>query len=410
MATHYNNVILFGAGASADAGIPMLDSFVDKMWEYATRGKVGDKVISNEDREILIEANQIRIDLEKYGMRAFFDNRNLEDILSLLSFEALADGERKKYEIMVKAVARTIELSCAFQYANQIPKEPQSGGLYHSFWQCLLEDQIRGALPALITFNYDLVFERTLWEYFHFLDIHNRDRRNRSVGLNYNYGIYNFTMRGERHRYDLGNLNFRDGEMAVFDWENEGEIKIPYLKLHGSLNWDRDIPNKAKTDSGDKLYPSTTPTMAVERPLILPPVFNKMDWLKINTVWEAALNVLRHAKNIIIVGYSLPKTDIYMQYFLKSAVGPNSDLQKIIVFDPVLYENSSRTTAMKQRYQECFSPQFSSRIIFEPSPYTFASKSAAWGKFHHFVETLRRNPKDLFFLSIEFHRVVFSGF
>jgi hypothetical protein len=94
----YNNVILFGAGASADAGIPMLDSFIDKMWEYAMRGKVGDKPIAHVDREILVEANKIRIDLERYSSRAYFDNRNLEDILSLLSFEALAEGNNSKYE------------------------------------------------------------------------------------------------------------------------------------------------------------------------------------------------------------------------------------------------------------------------------------------------------------------------
>lgn len=398
MGTLYNNVILFGAGAAADAGIPMLDSFVDKMWEFAVRGKVREKAISKEDRDILVEANKIRIDLERYNSRAFFDNRNLEDILSLLSFEALADGEQAKYELWVKAVARTIELSCEHQYSQQPLAEPRGGSHHHAFWNCLLHDQIREALPALITFNYDLVFERTLWEYFHFLDVHNNpDRKNKTVALRYNYGIYDFAIRGERYQYRQG-FNSRSGEVPVFDWENSADVTIPYLKLHGSLNWDHRIPSTAKTDAhGSRIYPNTQPTMAVDTPLILPPVFNKMDSAKINMVWKAALEILRNAKNIIIVGYSLPKTDIYMQYFLKSAIGPNSNLQKIIVFDPILFKKNQKTNEMKQRYMECFSPQFSGRISFEPLPNIFHSNHAEWGTFHHFVEALRVSPRELFF-------------
>jgi hypothetical protein len=397
MPTQYNNVILLGAGAAADAGIPMLDSFVDKMWEYAIRGKVGEKPISPADIQLLTEANKIRIDLERYNSRASFDIRNLEDILSLLSFEVLADGQRTKYELMVKAVARTIELSCAHQFAGTEPVRPGGGSHYHSFWHCLLHDQVHGARPALITFNYDLVLERTLWDYFHFFDRDNRGRRNKSVGLLYNYGIYDFAIRGERHRYIFADSSALDGEAAVFDWQHDAEIKIPYLKLHGSLNWDPDMPTRAIDDFGGRNCPPTYPTMTVEKPLILPPVFNKMDSAKIDTVWKAALGVLRNAKNIIIVGYSLPKTDIYMQYFLKSAIGPNSDLQKIIVFDPILYKDGQKTAEMKQRYQECFSPQFSGRIVFQPAPNTFHSANADWGKFHHFVEALRTRPQEILF-------------
>ena len=66
------------------------------------------------------------------------------------------------------------------------------------------------------------------------------------------------------------------------------------------------------------------------------------------------------------VGYSLPQTDIYMQYFLKSALGPNTDLNKIFVFDPVLYNDDVKSREMKDRYACCFSPQLQKRIIFQP--------------------------------------------
>jgi len=126
----------------------------------------------------------------------------------------------------------------------------------------------------------------------------------------------------------------------------------------------------------------------------------------IYAVWKKALDILRQAKNIIIVGYSLPKTDIYMQYFLKSAVGPNSDLQKIIVFNPTLFEKyegplqlttfdgaSTVGREMKNRYLECFSQQFSDRIVFQPTPVG----GNLDGKLAHFVNLLENRPQDLLF-------------
>lgn len=120
-----DNVIILGAGASADAGIPMMESFVDTMWNYATRGRTADKELPEGARKILIDADHIRRDLEPFNSRAFFNNYDLEDILSLLSFEALT-GEKRAgdYNTFVKAVALTIELSCRHSYPfglNAVP-------------------------------------------------------------------------------------------------------------------------------------------------------------------------------------------------------------------------------------------------------------------------------------------------
>jgi hypothetical protein len=116
----------------------------------------------------------------------------------------------------------------------------------------------------------------------------------------------------------------------------------------------------------------------------------------VETVWKGALEVLRQAKHIIIVGYSLPKTDIYMQYFLKAAVGPNSDLHKIIVFNPALFKDNNEAREMKSRYLECFSPQFSKRINFNPA-HRYAGDSDLRGTFDHFIQALEHIPEELMF-------------
>jgi hypothetical protein len=392
MYPQYQNVILFGAGASVNAGIPVLSSFLDTMWEIAVRGKIGEKTVNNGDRELLLAANEIRVELERYNSRAAFDGRNLEDVLSLLSFESLrGESQMGSYKTFVRAIAKTIELACKHPYSLEFETALNNHGIYTGFWHALLNPNLQAALPALITFNYDLVLERTLWDYFHSHNNSGQKPKIKSCRLNYHFGISECAIKGAPQQYGS-----TMGQKAEFCRDPETEVEIPYLKLHGSLNWDERWPSKNPNEKGERISSPSYPTQVVEQPLILPPVFNKMNSAAVNDVWKTALEVIRRAKNITIVGYSLPKTDIYMQYFLKSAVGPNSDLQKITVYDPALFKKNLTTQEMEKRYLECFSPQFSNRINFRPisdrpddSPYT--------GSFQHFVHDLQNHPKSFLF-------------
>ncbi len=77
----------------------------------------------------------------------------------------------------------------------------------------------------------------------------------------------------------------------------------------------------------------------------------------------------------------MPKTDIYMNYFFKAGLGPNVNLNKVYVFNPVLFEDSDENTMMRERYSECFAPQLKSRLIFEPKN----GSNNPNGTFKHFV-------------------------
>lgn len=407
----YDNVIIFGAGASFDAGIPLMKDFVDTMWGYAVRGKSPNGIISAEDRKLLEQADAIRVGLEGYNSRANFNTRNLEDVLSLLSFEALAGGAAlQKYQTWVRAITRTVELSTIYPHLNAQRTDPNYPmNLYHIFWDMLLGENSNSSPPALITFNYDLVFERTLWDYFHGLsEAENTFKPKRdSCKVNYFLRPYDFTIKAQKCDYVIAHNNWNEGYRQVnvrhngfkptIEYNCKADIEIPYLKLHGSLNWCSNTTPKQDEHISDELCPALLPTQAVETPLILPPVFNKMNSGDVSPVWRKALEILREAKNIILVGYSLPKTDIYMQYFLKSAIGPNSSLQKIIVFDPTLFHMDAANEEMRKRYRECFSPQFQEHIIFEPKVEQQFDENGK-GKLYHFIQTLKNSPDELFFI------------
>ena len=109
---NYDNVIIFGAGASVDAGTPLLNNFADTMWSLAIREKSRGGQLSASDLDLFQKANRVRVALEHYNSRANFRLRNLEDVLSLLSFEAISGVDSKaNHDTWVKAITRTIKVS-----------------------------------------------------------------------------------------------------------------------------------------------------------------------------------------------------------------------------------------------------------------------------------------------------------
>ncbi len=171
-------------------------------------------------------------------------------------------------------------------------------------------------------------------------------------------------------------------------------LEIEILKLHGSLNFP--TPSRSPTNApAQQLSNLDHPTNPVADPYILPPIFNKLSMTDAASMWRTALSRLRTAKKIFIVGYSLPRTDVYMQYFFKTALGPNRDLRKVVVFNPVLFREDADAEDMKRRYGECFAPQFQKLIEFQPR-WHWMSSPIAGGTFQHFSDAIEKDG-DLFF-------------
>lgn len=113
-----DNVIILGAGASSGAGIPLMAGFVEKMWEFAVRKQVDGKPMLQDDIDTFQKAIEIKNELDSYHGRALFDDRNLEDILSILSFNEIHLSTRSKGKLFLftKAISRTIELTCRVKH------------------------------------------------------------------------------------------------------------------------------------------------------------------------------------------------------------------------------------------------------------------------------------------------------
>lgn len=373
-----DTTILLGAGSSADAGVPLMSHFVDRMWELASRGRSARGLLNPDHRSRLEKAIEVRESLVPYHSRAAFDDWNIEDILSILSFSVLS-GEPNaddRYAAMVGGIALTIDLSCDIQHSGRLDvTDGRSSGQYHSFWVNLLTHCGQKNLqpPTIITFNYDLVLERSL-----LLGLCGSQGSNLWNKLPWDGLVVKhhfaeqepLTMRRE----ELGRRE--DGRSILVAGESENPCVIEILKPHGSLGFHR------------RPAPSSRPELpgfyTVEDPLIVPPVSNKSGNDQLICIWKRAIEVLRSSRRLVACGYSMPATDSYMRFFLKTALGPNLNLSEVLVFDPILWTDGPDCSSMQSRFQACFTQEFSRRVQFRPSTSTRSPN----GNFSHFVRAL----------------------
>lgn len=318
--TKYKEKVVFilGAGASFDAGIPLMNNFLDFARSLNYQGLVKD---SKESFDAVFEAiGKLQIVHSKSDL----DLINLESVFSILEFgeflEFLPNHEISQISSLVssfkRVVVRTIEESMPMiQKGDNQVWVPN--GSYYNFTNLIRNKKDKYSFK-FITFNYDLG-----------LDICFRNN-----GLTANYGL-----QGE-------DSNIPD--------------HIDLYKLHGSLNWakvvdkDQIIPidighiqaNNPSIDGrqsflriGGKMGEISEGLSLgfnlEDEPFIVPPTWNKQSYHKIlRTVWKKAAKAISEAEYVYIVGYSMPETDQFFRYlYALGSVGANP-FTKFMVVDP----------------------------------------------------------------------------
>jgi len=185
--------------------------------------------------------------------------------------------------------------------------------------------------PTVITTNYDLVVEAALSR----------------ASIPFYYPGFRAPSRSERRPLQLVQ------ELGT-ERETEGE-GIPMIKLHGSVNWfalgDKWYCSMA-TERKDELKAVSNPAVsrnqilddvqAMEpsvdrttiRPAIIPPMLGKSSESPVIAhQWRAAMDAIARAKQMFVIGYSFPETDLFMSRLLVDGLHRNRDLSNIFVAD-----------------------------------------------------------------------------
>ena len=332
-------VFILGAGASKEAGVPLMAEFLDRANDIYK-----DKTLLTQTQHDSFEnVHRAISNLQALHSKADFDIHNIESIFGAMEMGKTINkfpGYSNEDEIAklindLKAlIAVTIESSLQFplnthpiQSLPRIESPKPYDSFSHLIYQLMNEIRPQKTV-SIITFNYDIASDFALIK--------------RDIPIDY-----------------------------CFD-SSPDKSKVPLLKLHGSLNWayspeksyvvPYDVANllnnfqppEPKTNpnyNGIVLHPNypafvSLPLISTlsewarsenlpEYPLLVPPSWNKENYYrKLSNVWRAAAQELQDAENIFVIGYSMPPSDSFFRYLYALGTVGGHPIRKFLVFNP----------------------------------------------------------------------------
>lgn len=317
-----NAVFIIGAGFSAHANLPVMRGFMptarDRYFQLTARKSPLAKSFE--------ELCEFQIECRKSSWIFERDWDNIEELYTQAHLQQMVRGER------LSKLCESIRWSIWDIYRRH-----HQGSPLVPFWKALNRYRDRGLKPIVITTNYDSLCEITCqsdpnaqnqWQYFY---------------------------PGFKPPWE-GNGRIRDEDSAVrIDYHNPHNAPnqpLPIIKLHGSVSWfetkrpakvcadivvpdPRESKEKVNGDDFDvEWFENVYTDKAKITPMIVPPMIGKM---AVNSVissqWTAALDALAGAREILVIGYSFPATDVFMTRLLTEGLKNNQDLRSFVIAD-----------------------------------------------------------------------------
>lgn len=136
--------------------------------------------------------------------------------------------------------------------------------------------------------------------------------------------------RGQSYLYTKSNL---DISYSVVSLNYDMVIEEPFNFVSNQLSLAKKIEINEDNDSmyGDCCLDITKLHGSIDKMNIVPPTWNKYSNKDLKMIWKKAHKLLASANHIRILGYSLPVSDSYIKYFLKSALLESQHLKSIDV-------------------------------------------------------------------------------
>lgn len=308
------NVYILGAGFSAIRGMPCIPNFMLRLRD-------AHPWLVNQKREreaaAVERVIEYRLQSAAAAYRIPIDLENIEELFSLA--DAGKDVLSRDIRVAIAATLdfateTQLEPTTAFTWTEeaQPPALPANwkrrnqkplqctAPTYEFFIQSLLGGWHGShAKAAFITFNYDCLVERAL------------------MGLNVPF------------RYGFGvDGNGADGTASGTAKSRDSSVWV--LKLHGSVNWMRPKVGSRIL----KVASSYTEVRSAEGvPELVPPTWRKLFARELVEIWKIALEELKSATRIVILGFSMPETDLHFKYLLAAGLRENVSLREIVFVD-----------------------------------------------------------------------------
>jgi hypothetical protein len=198
--------------------------------------------------------------------------------------------------------------------------------LYAGVLSGLYSAPIHGMRNTVITFNYDTLLEDALTR----------------LRVPFNY------------RLPLDGAAYDESAVEVgAAMADRGALQV--LKPHGSVNWS--ARRQYLTELNLTVYRDYAHLMAAGgSPYLLPPTWRKIFAGALTSVWNSALQAIREATRIVIIGFSMPRTDVHFKYLLAAGLKDNVSLRDLV------FINIGDCSSLKENLSSVFQPTISDRI------------------------------------------------
>jgi len=318
-----NIVYFLGAGASYNFGYPLTDAIMPEILKNLIKKDLfqidPEKKTKNErqQEEELLEfifklypgLQDIDLNNENSGMPDITEMLSMVDhccLYNIPSHPELSDRKLLDFkELLNRAV---VELLLDYEWREYDNKEL---GLLNLFLQHVKKDK-RNSNVTIITTNYDLVIDRAFED-----DL-------------------------EKNRVDLG-ISYRDITSKIVTQPHNPSFK--YYKLHGSLNWLKcDLcgqfyihPNGSTAHHAfdENINDDNTcvcnSSLRLKSVLVAPSFVRDIRDSNLLQIWKSAMEAIRTADKLIMIGYSLPSDDLGIKSILMRGLNGRTSKQSLIV-------------------------------------------------------------------------------
>jgi hypothetical protein len=362
------NVYILGAGFSAPAGAPLIHDFLDRSRSFLDEpmGLLGES--NRSQRAPFQEVFKYRKEMARAPEKVLIDLDNIEELFGLVEMTLRLDPSQQPIrDSTALMISRTLEWTTADTTVRpqvQIAPFPGGGGWF------LKQGFLPGSIQANTTGAVHSV-QMDMYTYFAalvagLLDGPNQRRLRRDCVITFNYDLV--------LDYALHQVGVPPDYHLLSPVEDPNWTPPPrrcsFFKLHGSTGWGvcskchaLRIAQYSRPPTEPMWYPLQRCAQCREQPylpLLVPPSWDKTGHRDILApVWARAVEELKAAKRICVIGYSMPKSDSFFKYLLALALAENDRLSDLIVVD--------MGSAVRARWQEFLEPIFlQRRFHFHP--------------------------------------------
>lgn len=223
-----------------------------------------------------------------------------------------------------------------------------SGKLHKSFVANLFNNPNRTCNnTSFISLNYDILLDNALIDLYALRD----------WDLDYEIEFRNFIAPVQRDPEERAQFT-----QVPNEWHRPRKDRAVYLlKPHGSLNWlycpNCNTVKITKKEKGVLRIWTQSEVCdidrSVQKPLIIPPTWEKIyDNPHLSRIWLRATEVLRKAREVFFIGYSLPDSDTKLKYLFKKALYEYNPSSRPNI--SVILKERERTSETKERYGRLF--------------------------------------------------------